>query len=173
MEKYLSPSCKKNKYIADKHYEENESGHIEQKLINSETAWKIIQDLLPLYHDNVCSNKSLAAIEEHLMECDTCKKYLDSINNDFIQNTTDKIAEQSKVNTWKKIKKKLFRKNVIISIVSVLCAIAVLLGGFLLVFYHEMPVPYVNGLVNVNMTQDGRIDVMVSEAGHHIFVVII
>jgi hypothetical protein len=36
-----------------------------------------------------------------------------------------------------------------------------------------MPVPYVNGLVNVNMTQDGRIDVMVSEAGHHIFVVII
>ena len=26
----------------------------------------IVQDLLPLYHDGVCSDKSRAAVEEHL-----------------------------------------------------------------------------------------------------------
>ena len=27
----------------------------------------IVQDLLPLYHDGVCSDKSRAAVEEHLL----------------------------------------------------------------------------------------------------------
>lgn len=29
----------------------------------------IVQDLLPLYHDGVCSDKSRAAVEEHLQTC--------------------------------------------------------------------------------------------------------
>ena len=29
----------------------------------------IIEDLLPLYHDNVCSNDSKIIVEEHLKNC--------------------------------------------------------------------------------------------------------
>ena len=34
----------------------------------------IVQDLLPLYHDGVCSDKSRAAVEEHLQTCQDCRK---------------------------------------------------------------------------------------------------
>ena len=30
---------------------------------------EIVWDLLPLYHDGVCSEKSRAAVEEHLTAC--------------------------------------------------------------------------------------------------------
>lgn len=38
------------------------------------TECGIIQDLLPLYEDGVCSPESRAAVEEHLRECDTCRE---------------------------------------------------------------------------------------------------
>lgn len=34
---------------------------------------EIVQDLLPLYEDGVCSESSRAAIEEHLQECESCR----------------------------------------------------------------------------------------------------
>ena len=37
---------------------------------------EIILDLLPLYHDGVCSEKSRAAVEEHLKACETCRAAL-------------------------------------------------------------------------------------------------
>jgi len=43
------------------------------------TSCKITKDLLPLYHDEVCSNESRAMVEEHLAECDHCKAELRSM----------------------------------------------------------------------------------------------
>lgn len=37
---------------------------------------KIVQDLLPLYHDGVCSEESRAAVEEHLAGCAACRQQL-------------------------------------------------------------------------------------------------
>lgn len=37
---------------------------------------EIIWDLLPLYHDGVCSEKSRAAVEEHLKDCPACRAAL-------------------------------------------------------------------------------------------------
>ena len=33
------------------------------------TSCKIIEDLLPMYHDGICSDESAVLIEEHLREC--------------------------------------------------------------------------------------------------------
>lgn len=46
-----------------------------------------------------------------------------------------------------------------ISAVSVICAIAVLLGGFSLIFHYQMPIPYENGLVSVKMGDNGMLDI--------------
>lgn len=121
---------------------------------------EIIKDLLPLYHDDVCSNESRIAVDNHLLECDDCKNYLDSINSDFIQNNTEKTTEQAKFEILKGIKKKLFRKNVMISAVSVLSAIAVLLGGFFLIFHYQLPIPYKDKLLSVNVASDGAVDII-------------
>lgn len=40
---------------------------------------EIVQDLLPLYHDGVCSPESTASVEEHLRSCESCKQILQNI----------------------------------------------------------------------------------------------
>lgn len=37
---------------------------------------KIVQDLLPLYHDGVCSQESQKAVEAHLQGCENCRRVL-------------------------------------------------------------------------------------------------
>ncbi len=41
----------------------------------------IVQDLLPLYQDDICSDASKAMIEEHLEECSVCRDMLDQLKN--------------------------------------------------------------------------------------------
>ena len=43
----------------------------------------MIQDLLPLYHDHVCSDLSRNLVNEHLLECDICRGILDNIDNEI------------------------------------------------------------------------------------------
>ncbi|MBR5943807.1 MAG: zf-HC2 domain-containing protein, partial [Lachnospiraceae bacterium] len=42
---------------------------------------KVIEDLLPLYKDGICSEESKKAVEEHLNECPECRKMLDELND--------------------------------------------------------------------------------------------
>ncbi len=39
----------------------------------------MIRDLLPLYHDGVCSGESREAVESHLAECESCRAFLAAI----------------------------------------------------------------------------------------------
>lgn len=43
-----------------------------------ELTCEIIEDLLPLYVDSVCSSQSRQAVERHLRECEKCKKAFES-----------------------------------------------------------------------------------------------
>ena len=36
----------------------------------------VIEDLLPLYQDQVCSEESQALVEEHLRDCESCSRLL-------------------------------------------------------------------------------------------------
>lgn len=40
---------------------------------------EIVKDLLPLYQDGVCSEKSKIAVEEHLKSCEECGKLLENV----------------------------------------------------------------------------------------------
>lgn len=68
---------------------------------------EIIKDLLPLYHDGVCSNESKAMIEEHLSGCDNCKKELDEMDEvlpvkSMKQNLSDAEAVKKLSMKWRK-----------------------------------------------------------------------
>lgn len=43
----------------------------------------IIKDLLPLYKDQVCSEKSKNMVEKHLSECENCREYLEALDSDL------------------------------------------------------------------------------------------
>lgn len=49
----------------------------------SKISCDIIRDLLPLYKDRVCSEKSMDLVEEHLPECEDCRKYLEAMGEEL------------------------------------------------------------------------------------------
>lgn len=68
----------------------------------------VIQDLLPLYHDQVCSDETKALVEEHLSSCESCKEMLKSMGGEL------PIPKQDieSVEILKNIKKELRTKEV-------------------------------------------------------------
>jgi len=91
---------------------------------------KVIRDLLPLYHDDVCSDESRSLVEEHLNTCAGCAEELRRIDEEMNaphippENETARKAISS---AWKKAKKKSFSKGIIIA--ALICAL--LIGAFI------------------------------------------
>ena len=42
---------------------------------------KVIQDLLPLYHDGVASPDTAALVEEHLKDCEACQEVFNRLQD--------------------------------------------------------------------------------------------
>lgn len=73
---------------------------------------EVIKDLLPLYHDGVCSDDSKRMIEEHITECSECKKNLEGMDSEiYIQTHIEENMEDAKV--MKKISRKWRKENFI------------------------------------------------------------
>ncbi|MDR3052257.1 MAG: zf-HC2 domain-containing protein, partial [Coriobacteriales bacterium] len=55
-----------------------------------------VLDLLPLYHDDVCSASSRRIVDEHLLECDSCKNALaridDSTYDSFLRHEKEDVV---------------------------------------------------------------------------------
>ncbi|MCR1897486.1 zf-HC2 domain-containing protein [Irregularibacter muris] len=96
---------------------------------------EIIKDLLPLYHDEVCSNDSKTMIEEHLKDCDSCKAELQAMDEEFLINNKDQNLKEAEAvkklsRKWKKGMLKSLIKG-ILSTLLVIAAIALVLYLFM------------------------------------------
>ena len=86
----------------------------------------IVQDLLPLYHDGVCSDKSRAAVEEHLQTCEACRAALTAMDAPLPE--VEKAADDAAVavkkisGEWKRGKRRAHIIGVIVAVV--VCAAA-------------------------------------------------
>lgn len=117
----------------------------------------IIEDLMPLYHDEVCSEESKKLIEEHLKECNECRNYLKSLRSENFQEKININTEEVKITALKELKKRLFRKNVKVSIVSIFSVIAVFIISYPLIFKLELPIHYKDGLIGVQQVEDNNV----------------
>lgn len=105
----------------------------------NKTTCEIINDLLPLYADNVCSEDSKAAVAGHISVCEKCRKQLEKMTRHLDVDPDNDIA------VIKRIKRRIVIEKVIVTAaVSIFTIIAVTLLG-LLVFttdcsmdYHEI-----------------------------------
>jgi len=62
----------------------------------------IIKDLLPLYVDGCCCEESAKAIEEHIKNCEECRKYLESIKKPIeMKATVSTPMKAVKISEWK------------------------------------------------------------------------
>lgn len=96
---------------------------------------EIIRDLLPLYHDGVCSNDSKAMIDEHLGLCDGCKVELQTMNdmlpiNNVALNLKEAEAVEKLSKKWRRGMLKSILKGILITVV-VIAAMALILYCFI------------------------------------------
>lgn len=71
----------------------------------------LVMDLLPLYHDGVCSEDTEAAITEHLKTCEECKKVYESLKDDKFEVGEEDIHGRQLMENLSKDLKKRKRKS--------------------------------------------------------------
>ena len=63
---------------------------------------KVIQDLLPLYHDGVASPDTAALVEEHLKDCEACQEEFHKLQEAPAPSLTlDTILKNEKQSFWR------------------------------------------------------------------------
>lgn len=62
---------------------------------NPQITCEIIQDLLPLYHDGVVSEKTGEAIKNHLEQCAACRKEYDMLCAELPIETSEPSTKNS------------------------------------------------------------------------------
>ena len=92
---------------------------------------KIIQDLLPLYCDGVCSEESKEMILTHVQTCDKCAEELRVLNLpiDIPEKKEEVEAAKAASKAWKHNKQKAFRMGIILTTLLVAIAIVVFFGS--------------------------------------------
>lgn len=83
----------------------------------------IIQDLLPLYYDDICSEESKTLVEEHLEKCVTCRKELklmDGAYQNFHTHLNDEDIIEAAATAWKKGKKQSFFRGSVVAAILIL-----------------------------------------------------
>lgn len=120
---------------------------------------EIILDLLPLYHDGVCSDASRAAVEEHLKNCEICREALaemDAPLPEAERKAADDAAAVKRISQeWKRGKWKARLKGAVIALV--VCA--ALAGGYWALFqWYSRQVPMdVLEVTELAQLADGRV----------------
>ena len=80
----------------------------------------LIQDLLPLYHDGVCSEESNKIIEAHLSECSSCKDYYNSLceADEIFATPQNAELEMKKAASFRSIKRKIRKKQILVVVLA-------------------------------------------------------
>ncbi len=86
----------------------------------------VIKDLLPLYADNICSEKSTECVKEHLKECAECSEELRKIKECPAVPTVDEDLEKAVKNAGKRIKKG--KKKTVIETIALVLILVILFG---------------------------------------------
>lgn len=92
----------------------------------------VIRDLLPVYHDDVCSPDSRALVEAHLAGCEACREELAAIGKGMAipHPTPEAEAMKGLSKAWKRVKRKSLAKG----LMAALLILVVLAGCFFAVF---------------------------------------
>ena len=93
----------------------------------------IVKDLLFSYNDNVLSKNSKEFVDEHLKKCEKCKSVLEEIKKE-----DDKKVQMEEIDFFKRIKKKINKKNIIICIGIIVLVLLVLFNILVFKNYNNI-----------------------------------
>lgn len=92
---------------------------------------KIVEDLLPMYFDNLCSVESATLMEEHLKACPACSRILAQLQTEFeiSEKIVDDIRPLAAIQAkWQKSKRSNFKKGIGITLATLFAVVSVLSG---------------------------------------------
>lgn len=92
---------------------------------------KVIEDMLPMYYDGVCSGESAELIEEHLKTCAQCGRVLLNLHCEIEvpERAVDELKPLEGIQKkWKKSKGIYIRRGICITLAALLLVAAVLTG---------------------------------------------
>lgn len=126
----------------------------------------IIGDLLPLYVDGAVSEDTKKLVEEHLAECEECKKAAEEMGKELVLpvHETVRAAETSFL---QKMKKTWQKRRIRTAVISVAVTAGVILGSYMALTIPQWIIPYKpvdfsvaveDGMVCVYYTGKGRIN---------------
>jgi len=113
----------------------------------------VVKDLLPLYLDEVCSEKTKDMVAEHLLECVECSVELEQLKETL---QADPVEVEKEKGGLKNLKKRIFQKKVITTIIGIVCACIVFcgIGGYFL--FYETPISYADMKLSVKKDDTGK-----------------
>lgn len=65
----------------------------------------VIEDLLPLYADGICSEDTKTIVEHHTAECSECRRKLEAMTSDTVKTEQPAEEKQSPENPFKKVRR--------------------------------------------------------------------
>ena len=103
----------------------------------SEINCNVIQDILPLYVDDVVCQDTRSVVENHLESCENCRREIAAMRSRVVlpvdTDQTDSIT---------KVKRRWGKKQAIKGAALVLAVVAVLVGAFLFAYGYGVPVRF-------------------------------
>ena len=108
----------------------------------------IVKDLLPLYVEDVTSQDSNKIIEEHLKECEECKKHYEELKDgSFIEELKEEqVNEENHKKTMKTIKKKIILGKLFFALISAIVVIITLFSTYSYMNNKIVPIQYDNNI---------------------------
>lgn len=122
----------------------------------------VINDLLPLYQDGLCSNESRQMIEEHIESCEECKKSLYRMGEDF-SFEVDTDAE-----IIKQVRRRIQIEKIVIVSVTLFVLISLLLVGGSYMMFSQVSMNDVIQAENVRVEEDDNGNVWLVRSGNAI-----
>lgn len=93
----------------------------------------IVKDLLFSYKDGVLSKTSKEFVEEHLKTCESCNNTLEEIKQE-----EKEIKQDKEIDAFKGVRKKITKKNIIISISLIILLIIIVFSLLVFKNYNEL-----------------------------------
>jgi hypothetical protein len=111
----------------------------------------VIQDLLPLYVDEVVSDDTKSLVNEHLLTCENCRNEYEQMKGTLY------VPIENKDTLFSQLKKRWNRKKWLLIFGSVLTTTLIGFALFSFIFHYSKPIPYTAELFELEETADGTL----------------
>lgn len=123
----------------------------------------IIGDLLPLYVDGAVSEDTKKLVEEHLAECEVCKKAAEEMGKELVLPVHETVVA-AETSFLQKMKKTWKKGRIRTAVISVAVTAVVILGSYMALTFPQWVIPYEQENFSVAV-EDGQVCVYYTGEG--------